>query len=131
SGTGSVLLAGVAVALVTLGVLVGCSGGNDDGKVVRLGYFPNVTHAQALIGVARGDFQKALGSDVKLESQTMNAGPSVIEAVFAGHLDIAYVGPSPALNGFFQSKGEEVRVIAGSATNGVLVIGNKKRNITD
>lgn len=109
--------------------------GPTKGKVkqvtsVRMGYFPNVTHAQAVIGVARGDFQKALGSDIKLEPDIFNAGPSVIEAVFAGHLDIAYVGPSPIINGFTQSKGREVRVIAGSAMNGVLVIGSKARGIT-
>lgn len=111
--------------------IAGCSKDNDGGspKTVRLGYFPNVTHAQALIGVSRGDFQKSLGPDIKLESQTLNAGPSVIEALFAGHLDIAYIGPSPTLNGFLQSKGEEVRVVAGSATNGVLVVGSKKRDI--
>ncbi|MGI8908552.1 MAG: ABC transporter substrate-binding protein [Candidatus Sumerlaeaceae bacterium] len=99
-------------------------------EVVKLGYFPNVTHAQAVIGVARGDFQKALGPDVKLETSVYNAGPSVIEAVYAGHLDIAYVGPSPIINGFIQSKGEEVRVIAGAAINGVLIVGNKQRGIT-
>ena len=116
-----------ATVLVTAGVYV--AHGADE-NVVRLGYFPNVTHAQAVIGVQRGDFQKAIGPDVKLETSTYNAGPSVIEAVFAGHLDIAYVGPSPIINGFIQSKGEEVRVIAGAAFNGVLIVGNKQRNFT-
>lgn len=102
----------------------------ETAKTVRLGYFPNVTHAQAVVGVARGDFQKALGSNVKLETSTYNAGPSIIEAIYAGHLDIAYVGPSPTINGFTQSKGEEVRVIAGAAANGVLVVGSAKRGIT-
>lgn len=97
---------------------------------VRLGYFPNVTHAQAVVGVARGDFQNAIGPDVKLTAQTFNAGPAAIEAIYAGHIDICYVGPSPAINGFIQSKGEEVRVIAGAAKNGVTVVGNRKRCIT-
>jgi len=125
-----VLIVGLLVAF-----LGGCAklppvGENGEPIALRLGYFPNVTHGQPMIGVPRGDYQNAIGKEVKLEPQTFNAGPSVIEAVFAGHLDIAYVGPSPILNGFIQSKGEEVRVIAGSATNGVLVIGNKKRGIT-
>jgi len=125
----------VPIMAIVLCVFGGCdhnetTNANGNANAVRLGYFPNVTHAQALIGVSRGDFQKALGSEVKLEPQTFNAGPSVIEAVFAGHVDMAYIGPSPILNGFFQSKGEEVRVVAGSGTNGVLVIGNKKRGIT-
>ncbi len=98
-------------------------------QAVRIGYFPNVTHAQALVGVARGDFKQALGQNVDVSFQTYNAGPSVIEAMFAGHLDIAYVGPSPTINGFLRSKGREVRVIAGAASNGVLIVGNKKRGI--
>ncbi|MEI7635240.1 MAG: ABC transporter substrate-binding protein [bacterium] len=119
-------LSGILLVLLhTASVLWGASP-----QVVRLGYFPNVTHAQAVIGVQRGDFQAALGTEVKLETSTYNAGPSVIEAIFAGHLDMAYVGPSPTINGFIQSKGEEIRVVAGSAANGVLVVGNSKRGIS-
>lgn len=114
--------------IVVLAVMALCAVAPAQPKnEVRLGYFPNITHAQALIGVARGDFKKALGTDADLKTMTFNAGPSVIEAIFAGHLDIAYVGPSPTLNGFMQSKGEEIRVIAGAAENGVLVVGNAKR----
>lgn len=102
-----------------------------DGKpIVRLGYFPNITHAQPLIGVPRGDYQKALGDEAKLEARTFNAGPSVIEAIFASGLDIAYIGPSPTLNGFIKSKGEEVRVIGGAAANGTLIVANKNSGIT-
>ncbi|CAN5383916.1 aliphatic sulfonate ABC transporter substrate-binding protein [soil metagenome] len=97
---------------------------------VRLGYFPNVTHAPALIGIQRGDFAKALGDGASLETLSFNAGPSVIEAMFGGNLDIAYVGPSPTLNGFLKSEGKEVVVIAGAVDNGVLIVGNKKRRIT-
>jgi NitT/TauT family transport system substrate-binding protein len=122
----------LAIATALVG---GCTkeppvGANGEPVEVRVGYFPNVTHAQALIGMSRGDFQQVVGPDVKLTAQTFNAGPSAIEAVYAGHVDIAYVGPAPVLNGFLQSKGEEVRVIAGSATNGVTVVGNKARGIT-
>src|SRR6266851_1234418 len=59
--------------------------------IVRLGYFPNLTHAVALVGVERGTFQQALGSNVKLETKTFNAGPALIEALFAGAIDIGYV----------------------------------------
>jgi NitT/TauT family transport system substrate-binding protein len=132
----------LSVTILASVLLAGCGGSDssktsDGGKsgsaqptTVRLGYFPNVTHAQAVLGVVRGDYQKALGSNVKLETATFNAGPSVIEAVFAGHLDIAYVGPSPIINGFVQSKGEEIRVIAGSGANGVLIIAAKTSGIT-
>lgn len=104
--------------------------GETTPPVVRLGYFPNVTHAQALLGTTRGTFAQALGEDTKLTTVTFNAGPTVIEAMMAGHLDLAYVGPSPVINGFLRSNGKALRVIAGAATNGILVIGNKKRGIT-
>jgi NitT/TauT family transport system substrate-binding protein len=121
-----------AVALLLLVLFAGCAAQrNDDAgnKPVRLAYMPNVTHAQAVIGAARGDFQKALG-ERKLETYTFNAGPTIVEGIYAGHVDIGYVGPSPALNGFLNSKGDEIRVISGSASNGVLVVGNRKRGIT-
>jgi NitT/TauT family transport system substrate-binding protein len=96
---------------------------------VRLGYFANLTHAQALIGLQRGDFQKALG-DTPLESKCFNAGPATVEAIFAGEIDIAYVGPSPALNAFIKSRGKAVRVISGSAANGVTIVASKDSGIT-
>jgi NitT/TauT family transport system substrate-binding protein len=96
---------------------------------VRLGYFPNVTHAQAVLGVASGDFQKAIGES-KLVPRTFNAGPSLIEALFAGEVDIGYVGPSPALNAYVQSRGEGIRVIAGAASNGVVIVAAPGSGIT-
>lgn len=98
--------------------------------VVRLGYFPNVTHAQALIGLQQGDFAQAFAPEATVQGISFNAGPSVIEAIFAGELDIAYIGPSPMLNGYIKSEGQEVRLIAGAATNGVVIVGNKKLGIT-
>ncbi|MCC6678295.1 MAG: aliphatic sulfonate ABC transporter substrate-binding protein [Phycisphaerales bacterium] len=90
-------------------------------KEVRIGYFANVTHAQAVLGIHSGDFAKALApADVK--TRIFNAGPPLIEALFAGEIDIGYVGPSPALNGHLQSRGRGLRVIAGAAANGVVII---------
>lgn len=124
----------LAVLMLLILAVTGCSqpGETAAGKkqIVRLGYFPNVSHAPAMIGVANGDFEKALGPDVELKSTTFNAGPSVIEAIFGGQLDIAYIGPSPTLNGFIKSGGEEVRVISGAVENGTLIVGSKKRGIT-
>jgi len=91
-------------------------------RKVRLGYFPNITHSQALIGVSRGDFQKELGEGVKLETKVFNAGPSVIEALFAGELDIAYIGPNPAINGYIKSEGQALRIIAGATSGGAALV---------
>ena len=96
---------------------------------VRLGYFANVTHAQALLGVARGDFQKALGN-VPLKTMVFNAGPSAVEAFFAGELDLTYIGPSPAINAYVKSKGQAVRIISGAAANGVVIVARKDSGIT-
>lgn len=89
---------------------------------VRVGYFPNITHAQAVIGMADGTFAAYLGPQIKIKSTLFNAGPSIIEAVFSGDIDIAYVGPSPVINGYVRSGGKALRVIAGVASGGSLFI---------
>ncbi len=114
------------ITLLMLLILASCgsqSPTTSSGQlIVRLGYFPNLTHAVALVGVERGTFQQALGSNVKLETKTFNAGPALIEALFAGAIDIGYVGPNPAINGYVQSHGEALRVIAGASSGGVLFV---------
>ncbi|NWG37795.1 ABC transporter substrate-binding protein [Nitrososphaera sp.] len=87
-------------------------------KTVRIGYFPNLTHAQAVIGLGNGDFQKALGSNIEVKTQIFNAGPSAIEALFANQIDVTYIGPNPAINGYVQSEGKALRIVAGAASGG-------------
>jgi NitT/TauT family transport system substrate-binding protein len=91
------------------------SSGHTD---LRVGYFPNLTHAPALVGVANGIFAKDLGSNVTLQTKTFNAGPDEVQALFANSLDIAYVGPNPAINAFQKSNGQAVRLIAGATSGG-------------
>ncbi len=98
-------------------------------NVVRVGYFANLTHSQALIGLARGDFQQALGNGVQINPTVFNAGPAVIEALFAGQIDLAYVGPNPAINGFVQSKGEALRIVAGATSGGASLVVRPAANI--
>jgi sulfonate transport system substrate-binding protein len=124
----------IALTVLLLLFLVGCgsqtSNGSSGGSVtVHLGYFPNLTHAVALLGVERGTFQNALGPNVKLEKKTFNAGPALIEALFAGDIDIGYVGPSPAINGYVKSHGQALRIIAGAASGGALLIVRPDANI--
>ncbi|HXV18474.1 MAG TPA: ABC transporter substrate-binding protein [Candidatus Omnitrophota bacterium] len=89
---------------------------------VRAGHFPNITHAQALIGHATHRFEEALAPDAIVEWKVFNAGPSAIEALFAGQIDIVYIGPSPAVNGYVKSGGEAARVIAGAAEGGAALV---------
>ena len=88
---------------------------------LRLGYFANVTHAPALVGLEEGLFADALG-DVKVTTQVFNAGPAAIEALSAGAIDATYIGPNPSINTFIQSGGESARIIAGAATGGAALV---------
>lgn len=90
--------------------------------VVRVGAFPNVTHPQAMIGKANGWFERAMRAQVRVEWKSFNAGPSAIEALFAGAVDMTYIGPNPTINGYVRSKGEAVRVIAGATSGGAALV---------
>jgi NitT/TauT family transport system substrate-binding protein len=99
---------------------------NSQFRTLRIGYFPNLNHAQAVIGLQQdGDFQKVLNANysdtnkgVRIEPYVFNAGPSAIEALFGGQIDIAYVGPNPAINGYLASDGQGIRIISGAASGG-------------
>ncbi|MCW6006803.1 ABC transporter substrate-binding protein [Micromonospora sp. CPCC 205371] len=97
-------------------------GGGSGPVTLRLGYFPNITHAPAVAGVEKGIFAEKLGSGVKLETTTFNAGPAAVEAIFSGALDATYIGPNPTVNAFSKSKGEAIRVISGAASGGVALV---------
>jgi NitT/TauT family transport system substrate-binding protein len=97
--------------------------------LLRVGYFPNVTHAQALVGRANGQFEKTLGAGVRVEWKAFNAGPSAIEALFANAIDLTYVGPNPTVAGYVRSQGEAVRVIAGAASGGASLVVRKDAGI--
>ena len=111
-----------AAVVMALGLAAsGCGGAGDDGgggsDTLTLGYFPNITHAPALVGVEDGTFADALG-DVELQTQTFNAGPDAVNALFAGEVDATFIGPNPAISGWAQSDGTALRVIAGSTSRG-------------
>ncbi len=114
--------------LALLLLTAACAGGSSAPKAggeapttVRLGYFPNVTHATALVGVESGIFKSALGPDT-LETKTFNAGPAAVEALFSGALDATYIGPNPAINAYVQSNGEAIRIISGATSGGALLV---------
>ncbi len=95
--------------------------GAEEATVV-IGHFPNLTHVQGVIGHARGDFDRALAGEAVIDWKVFNAGPSAIEALFAGKLDITYIGPSPAVNAYVKSGGDAVRVVAGAASGGAALV---------
>lgn len=129
----------LAAVLPLIGALGACgygSGKTDDGRKaapaaakgkklsadeVRIGYFANVTHATPQVGLSEGLFAKELGGTT-VRTQVFNAGPSEIEALNAGAIDIGWIGPSPAVNGYTKSKGQNLRIVAGSASGGVSLV---------
>ena len=127
-------LALTALLAVASVALAACGGGSSDAgssgsaaaekvTTVRLGFFPNLTHAPALVGLQEGLFKKALKPlNITVTPTAFNAGPDAITALFAGSLDIAYIGPNPTINAYAQSKGAAVKVIAGAASGGAALV---------
>ena len=116
-----------SVAFIALLALAGCRS-RTNAEVIRLGYFPNVTHAPALIGVESHRFETAM-RPARLEVRTFNAGPAAIEALLADAIDATYVGPSPALAGYIRSHGQALRVVAGAASGGATFVVRPAANI--
>lgn len=119
----------VAMTLAACGASTTTGSGSGSNVTVNLAYFPNLTHAVALVGVARGTFKQALGPNVTLNTKTFSAGPAEIEAMFAGDIDIGFVGPNPAINGYVKSHGAALRIIGGASSGGVLFVVRPGANI--
>jgi NitT/TauT family transport system substrate-binding protein len=122
----------LAAVLSLAAVVAGCSRaeGNDapaaatdkgPATELRLGYFPNVTHAAALVGLDKGLFTKELGS-TKLVPTKFNAGPEAVGALLGGSLDASFIGSGPAINAYAKSNGEAVRLIAGTTSGGAQLV---------
>jgi NitT/TauT family transport system substrate-binding protein len=126
---------GVAVGLLAALALAGC--GSDSKKsaeggavkgaekvTLRLGYFTNITHASALVGLEKGIFADKLGPNVTLTPSVFAAGPAAVEAIFSGAIDATYVGPNPAINAFAKSNGDAIRIISGATSGGAFLVVN-------
>jgi NitT/TauT family transport system substrate-binding protein len=117
---------GLMIALAIVG-WVAQIGAAEQKTIIRFGHFPNITHAQGVIAHAlsrqgKGWFEERLGPGVEIQWFTYNAGPSAMEAIFAGSLDLTYVGQGPALNAHFKSEGEEIRILGGAANGGAALL---------
>jgi NitT/TauT family transport system substrate-binding protein len=110
----AVFLAGAVLALTGLAVA------DEQPHELRLGFFPNITHAQALYARAGGEFEKAIGAPIRWT--TFNAGPPAIEAIVTDEIDATFVGPGPAINGYIKSHGEKFVIIAGGASGGAALV---------
>ncbi|MGH3497283.1 MAG: ABC transporter substrate-binding protein [Nocardioidaceae bacterium] len=115
------LIVGATIAALSAPGLSACSSSTD--PQVRLGYFPNLTHATAIIGIDRGYFEAVLkGDNASLTTQTFNSGSDTVSALLSGGLDATFIGPSPALTAFVQSHGSAVRIVSGAASGGAALV---------
>ncbi|MEG6584697.1 aliphatic sulfonate ABC transporter substrate-binding protein [Dendrosporobacter sp. 1207_IL3150] len=121
----------IILSLVIMSASLGILGCSTDTKSVggpvskvRVAHFPNITHSQALIGRAEGQFQKGLGDATTVEWKSFNAGPAEIEAFFAGEVDLGYIGPGPAITGYAKSRGD-IQIIAGATDAGAILVTRK------
>jgi NitT/TauT family transport system substrate-binding protein len=89
---------------------------------IRVAHFPNITHAQALVGRADGRFEQAMAPDARVQWTLFSAGPAAVQALFAGELDMAYLGTGPAIVGYVKSRGEALRVVSGAADGGAALV---------
>lgn len=134
SRAAELVIAGVAVVGVATGAAIAAFGNSQsateqtttaapvsDASELRLGYFGNLTHAPALVGLENGYFEEELG-DTTLSTQVFNAGPSAIEALNAGAIDATFIGPNPAINSYVQSKGESLSIVAGATSGGAQLV---------
>lgn len=118
--TGIVVMMGIGIA--------GCGKGKEETKEVSVGYFNNITHAQALLMKAEGNLEKAFGEDKKVKWTAFNAGPAEVEALFSGDIDIGYIGPVPAISANVKSKGD-VSILSGATKAGAVLVRRKGSDI--
>ena len=110
------LVVAIAIVAITLGVKSPQSSAEN---TVRVAFFPNIGHSIAIVGMEKGTFAEKLGNQTTIETLLFDSGPQVIESMFANQVDIAYLGPGPAINGFLKSGGKGLKVLAGAASGGV------------
>ncbi|MFH1415641.1 MAG: ABC transporter substrate-binding protein [Elusimicrobiota bacterium] len=112
--------------------LVGC-GKNTSEKnfTIRAWHFPDIVHSAAMVGKARGIYKEKLGPDIDINWKIFNAGPSAIEALFAGEIDIGYIGPNPAVNGYIKSNGLALRIVCGASSGGAGLVVRKDSGISE
>jgi len=119
----SLVLAGiVGVTLIFVVGIMTISNETIHENKIRVAYFPNISHAVPIVGIEKGFFSNQIGNNTVIEPLLFDSGPQVIESLFAGSIDIAYVGPGPAINGFLKSEHHNVKILSGAASGGVSFI---------
>ena len=110
---------GIGVIMLVLAVGITSNLGNETGaSALRVAFFPNIGHSIPIVGLERGIFANHLGNATSVEPKLFDSGPQVIESLFSKSIDLAYVGPGPAINGFLKSDNNDIVILSGAATGG-------------
>ena len=112
------------VTIAAISIIAAMNHSNYSGSEnrIRVAFFPNVGHAIPIIGTETGIFSNGLGNQTVIETKLFDSGPQVIESLFANSIDIAYVGPGPAINGFLKSENKGIKILSGAASGGASFI---------
>ena len=89
---------------------------------IRVAFFPSIGHIIPIVGLEEKIFEKGIGEEKQIETKLFDSGPQVIESIFSGSIDIAYVGPGPIINGFLKSDGKDIKILSGAASGGASFI---------
>ena len=128
--TRSVISAGIAGVILALGMGVSLNSSDESYEnKLRIAYFPNIGHAIPIVGIEKGFFETSMGNNTEIETRVFDSGPQAIESLFANSIDLAYVGPGPAINGFLNSENHNVKILAGAASGGASFIVHPKSEI--
>ena len=111
-------------AVIAIAIVAALSGSQEqyNSDKLRVAFFPSIGHAAPIVGIENGIFESGIGEEIKIETKLFDSGPQVIESIFAGSIDVAYVGPGPVINGFLKSNGNDVKILAGAASGGASFI---------
>ena len=119
----SAIIAGLGVIVLAIAVGIAFEIGDQTHEnKLRVAFFPNIGHAIPIVGLEMGTFAENLGNSTLIEPKLFDSGPQVIESLFANSIDIAYVGPGPAINGFLKSENQDIVILSGAASGGASFI---------
>lgn len=125
----SVIVAGIIITGIGISLLVSENSSQNDS--IRVAYFPNIGHAVPIVGIENGFFSESLGNQIVIKPKLFDSGPQVIESLFSKSIDIAYVGPGPAINGFLKSGNDKIIILSGAASGGASFVAHSNSQITN
>jgi sulfonate transport system substrate-binding protein len=114
------LLVLALVAFVSTACASSRSRSEGSADVLRLGIFPNLTHAPGYVAQGSGILDKALG-ETKADVTPFNSGTDAGNALLSGSIDATYIGPGPAASLFLRSGGK-VAIVSGAVASGASLV---------